>query len=136
MEVLLQQNKMIIAIRIRGMVGIRKDVEGALNILRLRKKYSCVLVDEKDKSRIGMLNKVKDCISYGEISEETRKELILKRGRLQGDKHVKDANDKNIKPFFRLHPPIGGFKKSTKLLYPKGVLGKNEKINELLRRML
>jgi len=35
-----------------------------------------------------------------------------------------------------LQPPRGGFKKSTKSLYPRGVLGENKGINDLVRRML
>lgn len=125
----------IAVIRIRGLVEVRKDLERTLDILRLRKKYSCVLVENK-KDVLGMLEKVKHLIAYGEIDEDTKKELILKRGRLSGDKPVKSINDKDMKPFFRLHPPIGGFKKSTKKLFPHGVLGENKKINELIRRML
>ncbi len=126
---------MIAVIRIRGFPGVKRDIETTLDLLRLRKKYSCVLVENK-KDIIGKLEKVKSCVAYGEINEEIRKELILKRGRLYGDKPVKSINDKDIKPFFRLHPPIGGFKKSTKLLYPQGVLGENKKIDDLIRRML
>jgi len=45
--------------------------------------------------------------------------------------------EKNIKPFFRLNPPRGGFKKSTKKMFPNGILGNNkEKINEFIITML
>ena len=37
---------------------------------------------------------------------------------------------------YHLHPPIGGFKKSSKVAAPKGILGKNEDITKLVGRML
>jgi len=43
--------------------------------------------------------------------------------------------DGELKPFFRLHPPRGGLKNS-KEPFPKGVLGYNKEINELVERML
>lgn len=138
---------MIIAIRIRGLVNIRKDYKQAMNVLRLRRKYCAILISKKTEH---VLDKIKDYIMYGEIDKEVLKELITKRGRMPGEKPVKvddkfieeliaektTLKSKNIKPFFRLHPPIGGFKKPTKRQFPKGVLGKNPKINEILRKML
>jgi len=38
--------------------------------------------------------------------------------------------------FCRLCPPKGGFKKTTKMAAPKGVLGKNEDIAKLLEKMI
>jgi|TARA_Y100000310_G_scaffold288687_1_gene314573 large subunit ribosomal protein L30 len=117
---------MICIIRIRGRVGLKKEVNETLNRLRLRKKYTCVIL-EGNKVQLGMIKKVKDFVAFGEISEETHKKLIEKRGK-------KDEEDK-LKPFFRLHPPRKGI--NSKLHFPKGVLGDNkEKINDLVERML
>jgi len=117
---------MICIIRIKGQVGITKETTDTLYRLRLRKKYACVLL-EPTKVNLGMINRVKDFVAFGEISEEMKKELIQKRGK-------KDVDGK-LKPFFRLHPPRKGIK--SKVHYPKGVLGNNkEKINELVKRML
>lgn len=111
---------MIVVIRIKGLVKIDKDKQETLFRLRLRRKYSCVLINEDDKVRLGMLKDVQDFVSYGEIDKDTLE--LLKKERDRG------------KEFFRLHPPRGGIK--AKLPYPKGVLGHNKKINELIRRML
>jgi len=138
---------MICAIRISGRVGVAPDRVAVLNNIRLRKKFACVLFKEKDK---GILKIVQDKISYGEIDNETLRLLISKRARKPGNKPItesadviikkleegKNLEDLGIKPFFSLQPPRGGFKKSTKLLYPKGVLGENKNINDLVRRML
>lgn len=115
---------MILAIRIKGMTDIKKDIAETLHRLKLRRKLVCVLIDENDKIRMGMLNKVKQYVAFGVVSDEVIKQLCEKRGK-----------DKE-KGFYRLHPPIGGFKKSTKVMVPKGVLGKHEDISKLLLRML
>ncbi|MBL7059168.1 uL30 family ribosomal protein [Candidatus Pacearchaeota archaeon] len=117
---------MICVIRIKGQVGIKKEITDTLYRLRIRKKYACVLL-EPTAVNLGMIKKVKDFVAYGEISEDLKKELIQKRG-------IKDVDGK-LKPFFRLHPPRGGIK--SKVHYPKGVLGNHKKkLNELLQRML
>ena len=143
---------MIAVIRIAGMVGLNVKVEATLQRLRLGRKYSCVLLNLNSETK-GMLQKARACIAYGEISKETLKLLILKRGRLPGNKPVdakkisdavigeifagkKNIADLGLKPFFRLHPPLHGFKKGTNQFYPKGVLGGNKGINELIGRML
>ena len=69
-----------------------------------------------------------DYVVYGEIDDKLIKEIETKRGK-------KDADGK-LKPYFRLHPPIKGFRKSTKTSYPRGILGKNKEIAKLIVRML
>lgn len=139
---------MIIAIRIRGMVDINEDVKATLDKLRLRRKYACVILDDKNPVIAGMVKKVRSFIAYGEIDKETLKLLVEKRGqaidkkkKIDVDKVVEtilkqgNLNDLEIKPFFRLHPPRGGI--NSKQHYPKGVLGNHkEKINDLIKRML
>jgi large subunit ribosomal protein L30 len=146
--------KKIVAIRIRGTVNIPRGINDTLYILKLRKKFTCVLLDS-NKETEGMLKKVKDYVAFGEIDQETLKQLLLKRGKKQGDKNLEIAGktieefttkflegktgleDLKIKPFFRLNPPRGGFKGSIKKPWPKGVLGYyGIKINELVKRML
>tara|TARA_Y100000034_G_C6757337_1_gene337044 strand:- start:222 stop:575 length:354 start_codon:yes stop_codon:yes gene_type:complete len=117
---------MLAVIRIRGQVGLKKEIAETLYRLKLRKKLVCVLIDEKDKVKMGMVEKVKDFVAYGDVDDKMIKELNTKRGK-----------DKE-KGFYRLHPPIGGFKKSTKLsaVSGRGILGKHEDISKLLGRML
>ncbi len=138
---------MICIIRIRGEVGLNRDVVETLNRLRIRKKYSCVVFEPTDV-QLGMLKKVKNFVAWGEINDETLEKLIEGRGKLidkakkfdvkkivEGIKARKKYSELNLTPFFRLHPPRGGIK--TKLHFPKGVLGNHkDKINELVERML
>ena len=141
---------MIAIIRIKGLVDISKNIEATLERLRLKRKYSCVIVRENPEI-LGMLKKVENFVAYGKIDSRLLEELVEKRGKLVekkkktdkkkaaeeflSSKTEKKLQDFNIKPFFRLHPPRGGIK--SKLHYPKGVLGNHhDKISELIRRML
>ena len=117
---------MIAVIRIRGQVGLNKEVKETLHRLRLRKKYVCVAFDKPTEAQLGMIKNLRNFISYGEISEDTYKQLVEKRG--------KKDTEGNLKPFFRLHPPRGGA--NTKFHAPKGILGENKEMDKLLLRML
>lgn len=138
---------MICIIRIRGRVGLKKEINETLNRLRLRRKYTCVVL-EGNKVQLGMIKKIKDFIAFGEIDDKTFGNLVEKRGQLIDKKNKVDFKkavkelekgkkyeELNLKPFFRLHPPRKGIK--SKLHFPKGVLGDNKnKINDLVERML
>lgn len=153
-------NNKIAIILIRGMIGIHPDVKKTLELFRLHQKHACVVVEDNSVSR-GMLQKVKDYVTYGEVDEEFFKEMIDKRGEIIGKKKAievkldskKVANEYfsgklklrdfeakyQLKPFFRLHPPIGGFeRKGIKMPYTKGgVLGNRaDKIKVLISKML
>jgi large subunit ribosomal protein L30 len=139
---------MKVLIRLRGRVGLRKGIIDTLKFLRLNRKMNCVLLENTPTLK-GMLQKVKDIITWGDIDDETLRLLIQKRGRKLGDKRleekevekvfndIKQGKKLKIKPVFRLSPPSKGFKKSIKQHYPKGELGyRGDKINELLKRMI
>jgi large subunit ribosomal protein L30 len=119
---------MIAIIRIKGEVGLRKEIKETLDRLRLGRKYACVVIENPEPSQLGMLKKVKDFVAFGEIDEDTYKELVEKRGKKVEGK---------LKPFFRLHPPRKGIESKKHFGVGKGVLGDNgKKINDLIRRML
>ncbi|MEK6878740.1 MAG: uL30 family ribosomal protein [Nanoarchaeota archaeon] len=140
---------MIAIIRIHGDVDINRDIRETFNRLRLRKKYTCVILEENDLNK-GMIHKVKNFIAYGKINKEVIEKLIVERGRLIDKKKKTDLNivsaefqqgkklkDLNVKPFFRLHPPRGGIDSKIHFGKKKGVLGDNkEEINKLIERML
>ncbi|MBR9701554.1 hypothetical protein GOV13_01390 [Candidatus Pacearchaeota archaeon] len=119
----------IAIIRIKGQVGLRKDIVETLHRLRIRRKYACVVLDKPSKEQLGMIKKVKDFVAYGEISEDVYKKLVGARGQ-------KDAKGK-LKPFFRLHPPRKGIESKKHFGVGKGVLGNHkDQISKLIGRML
>lgn len=142
---------MIVIIRITGLIGMKQNAEETLNRLKLRKKYSCVVINEKPEI-MGMLEKIRNFAAFGKIDEKMLAEIIKARGKKIGDAKAKisDADAQKIakeimagkemeklglKPWFSLHPARGGI--NTKKHYPRGVLGNHgDKINELIERML
>lgn len=139
----------IAVIRLRGEVNLNTKVKDTLDLLRLYRKNFCVVV-ENNPSMLGMIKKVKDFITYGEINEETYKILVEKRGeehkgrekdskgKIEYNKFI-SVDGKKIKPFFRLNSPKGGFeRKGIKVGFnAKGALGyRGDKINDLIKRMI
>ena len=139
----------IAVIRVRGQIGIKKPIDDTLKMLRLYRKNYCI-VAEGSEANIGMIKKVKDYATYGEIDDETYKLLVEKRGeefkgREQDSKGIikykkfVEVGNKKIKPFFRLSPPRKGFeRKGLKYSYQNGgALGyRGKDINDLIKRML
>jgi large subunit ribosomal protein L30 len=114
-------------IRIRNITKSSFAVRDTLDMLKIQKKFTCVVV-ENTPSMLGMLNKVKDYVTYGEIDPETL--ALLEQKRANKDKSRKD---------FHLSPPRGGFeRKGIKHQYEQGgALGYRRKdINELIKRMV
>jgi len=117
---------MIAIIRIRGQVNIRKQITETLKRLGLKTKYSCLVLEKPKQEELGMIEKVKDFIAFGEINNETYKKLVEARGKYS-----------KSKIHFRLHPPRGGIESKKHFGVGKGVLGNHGKdMNKLLERML
>ena len=141
---------MFAVIRVRGSVGVKKDKKDTLQMLRLKRINHCIIIS-KDSDTIGMVKKVKDYVTWGEINDKNLEKLVVKRGRKMGNHRLKEEEakriaslilkdksikGKEIKPVFRLSPPSKGYR-STKLAFPKGDLGyRGEKINDLLEKMM
>lgn len=139
---------MLVAIRISGMVDVNADVAETMDRLRLRRKYSAVLLPNT-KENLNLLRHVRNHVAYGPIAKNTLAKLISARGqpmkkgeKVDGEKisaqlDKESLQDLGLKPFFRLHPPRGGIESKKHAGVGKGVLGDNkEKINELVERML
>ncbi len=150
---------LFLVIRLRGRIGIHPDVMETMKRLNMPTKHSAVLILDTPSNK-GMLNKITDYVTWGEVTEESLEALLMKRGRMAGDARItEDALKKEnlgtpkelakrtmddgrvpacIKATFRLTPPSGGFKKSIKRhVRSGGELGYRGKgINELLPKMI
>ena len=143
-------------IRLRGKVTRSAQVADTLRMLRLTRQNHCVIVPETPSYR-GMVRKVKDFITWGEVTPEVVAKLLLKRGGLtdavvkensrfksvwdfsqalaKGDATVADV--KGLRPVLRLHPPKGGFIAIKRPFRDRGDLGyRGAEINGLLERMI
>ena len=112
----------ILVLRIAGQaMNSAKDNE-TLKRLKMNKKFTAILVEDSDAIRMGMDKAVGHMVAYGTVDDAFVKELESKRPGKEG--------------VHFLHPPRGGFKKSSRLPTPKGILGKHEDIVKLVGRML
>ncbi|NPA85287.1 MAG: 50S ribosomal protein L30 [Crenarchaeota archaeon] len=156
--------KHYLIIRIKGEPDAHPDVRKTLENLRLLRRYAAVIYPADLPGLEGMLRKAQAWITWGEVNKDTLAKLLKERGRAPGDKRLTEEYIKEkfgvssfeelaekilsgeivlhkqeaIKPFFRLHPPRGGFRKSIKKPYgSEGEAGyRGEAINELVIRML
>ena len=69
---------MIIVIRISGLVEVPKKIQETLFRMRLRRKYSAVLIKPTFQN-LAMLKKIRNFIAYGDISKEMLSALLEKR---------------------------------------------------------
>lgn len=149
-------------VRVRGVINISQENKDTLNMLRLTRNCHATLIDDRS-SYAGMLHKVQNYVTWGEISKENVALLLKKRGTLVGDKKFTDEYAQelgykslddlaeamfkveveysrlpNVKPVFRLRPPKKGFKGKVKRSYTAGgVTGyRGEAINNLIKRMV
>lgn len=157
---------LVVAIRVRGTVDVDPDVAYTLHLLRLRRRFTASLYHSSQPGILGMLKTVENWIAWGEIDKGALVELLRRRGEVVGGKRLTDEwvreklglngieelADKllsgglyfnklkayGLKPFFRLHPPKGGFKGSIKRRYGDGgVLGYwGSDINKLILSMV
>ncbi|BCS90902.1 MAG: 50S ribosomal protein L30 [Candidatus Micrarchaeota archaeon] len=131
----MSNNEIIVAIRIRGRVGVRSDVKETLNRLRLKRLYTVTLI-KPDKSYEGMLKKCKDYIVYGRIDERLLKKL-LKKFEISDKEDIDKLLSDRAKVTFRCRPPSKGLPGSKRPGRADSILGySDEKVNELLSRML
>jgi len=155
------ERRCLLAIRIRGGVNAPVRVEDTLRMLRMERNNTATFLDDRPEY-LGMLQKAKDWITWGEPTLETIRLLLEKRGEVPGGGRIdaemlktlgyKDLDAlaaalhacqvefnklDGVKPFFRLHPPSKGFKRTVKRPYRAGgELGyRGDAINELARRM-
>jgi large subunit ribosomal protein L30 len=152
---------LFLVVNLHGKINSSAPVRKALQELKVERKFTATVVPD-DASTAGMLGLCKEYVAWSAVDSELLTELLEKRGmasesrRLSGEalaklgfkKHrdlaekllkenARLSSIKGIRPFFRLSPPKGGFKSSMRRQYTeKGVLGKNPKLPEIVRRML
>ena len=153
----------IAVIRIRGTMNVNKEIKDTLNMLRLFNKHYCIIINNSP-NYVGMLKKVKDYVTWGEINKETFLALLKERGRLPCNKRITEdyLKDKNkltfeqfaeeffnnkkslidvpgLKLFFKLKSPVKGFERGgiKKPFSLGGALGyRKDRINDLIMRMI
>ena len=146
---------MILAIiRVRGVWGIKPKIRETLRKLNLTRANHATLVPDSPYYK-GMLKVCKDYVAYGQVSKDTAKKLLLKKGEIKRNLKLNDVKDKvkdidkfidlldkgktslrkfGVRPVLRLKPPRHGYK-SVKKTYPYGALGNWGQLDSLIKRM-
>jgi large subunit ribosomal protein L30 len=153
-----------LVVRMRGTVNVPYWAITTLKNLNLDKKFSATLVPETS-NYLGMLMKINQWVAWSKADSEIVKTLIEKRGKKRNLKSVsimkkgsentdeykgieelvdvvvndkiKFSDQNNIKPWFSLNPPKGGFKKNTKKQFSDGgILGNNKELLEIVKKMV
>lgn len=149
-------------LRLRGKGDLRWQVKDTLRMLHLTRQNHCSIVPDDGTFR-GMLQVVKDYVTWGEVEPEVLAKLLLRRGRQVGDKPIDDAfvkghsqyksiwdlsqaiakgdatlrDVRELRPVVRLPPPRKGYRGIKRGFHDGGDLGyRGKAINELLQRML
>ena len=151
-----------LVVRMRGTVNVPYWALTTLGNLYLKKKFSATLVPETT-NYLGMLRKINQWVAWSRADSDIIKILIEKRGKkknptleskdenksksdhegidelvevIVNDK-IKFSDQNNIKPWFSLSPPQGGFKRNTKKQFSDGgILGNNKELLEIVKRMV
>jgi len=141
---MVEKNKLLAVIRVRGRVKVRASIAETLTRLRLRRVNNLVLINSKNASYLGMVQNCKDFVTFGEIDEASLSRLFSAKGVIASKEAIsslvsgeKTANELKIEMPLRMHPPRHGYEGIKKDYKSGGSLGyRSAEINKLILRML
>lgn len=152
---------LLLVLNLRGKIDSTGPVRKALTELKVERRFSATVVTD-DGPTMGMLKACKDYVAWAPVDPKLLANLLKARGMVSetrrldqealkslgfkkyeefADKIMKDGQRLSahggLRPFFRLSPPKGGFKLSSRRqASEKGILGNNPKLAELVGRMV
>jgi large subunit ribosomal protein L30 len=151
----------LLVVNLRGMVNTRAPVRTTLDQMRIGRRFNATIVPD-DKVHRGMLHLSKEHVAWCKLDAATAEKLLKARSEKSSGKRTPESEIKTeeygsigeiasalasgklklrsietIRPFFRLSPPRGGFKRSSVRQFSAGgVLGPNSELPKLLEKML
>ena len=152
----------IAIVRVRGHAKIQHGAVRTMDMMKLTRPNHCVVLPQTETTK-GMLQVVKDFVTWGEIGHELLARMLFQRGEVIGggrltDAYVKDnskytsilslakavdkgeaklSDVKGLKPVLRLPPPRQGYESIKKSYVDRGSLGyRGANIEKLIDRML
>ncbi len=151
----------LVVIRIRGSVNVNRTIAATLDMLGLKRVNHSVIIDDRPSYR-GMLQKVKDYITWGSVDKDDVALILKNRGRVVGGDRITDEYVKansafksiadfaaafadfkaelsdltGLKTLFRLHPPRKGHSGIKRAYTVGGALGnRGGEIKALIYKM-
>lgn len=152
---------LILVVNVHGAINSSAPVRKALGELKVLRRFSASVVSD-DVSTVGTLKRCKEFVAWAPVDSELLGALLKKRGMVTTTKELDSASLKKmgfkkheelaekmvkenlrlsavegVRPFFRLAPPRGGFKRSMRRQAMEGgVLGSNPKLPDIVKRMI
>jgi len=150
----------LLVVNLRGLVNTRAPVRTTLEQLKVGRRFNATIVPDDNVYR-GMLNLAKEHVAWCRLDAEIAEKLLKSRSEKSTGTRVSEAelgkdhssfaaiakglengslklnSIEEIRPFFRLSPPRGGFKRSIRRQYRDGgILGPNEDLSKIVEKML
>jgi large subunit ribosomal protein L30 len=150
----------LLVVNLRGLVNTRAPVRTTLDQMKVGKRFNATIVPDDNVHR-GMLNLAKEHVAWCKLDVDIAEKLLkmrseksngnrvsesdlgkdhssfgdIARGLETGSLKLKSVTE--IRPFFRLSPPRGGFKRSIRRQYRDGgILGPNDELPRIVEKML
>ncbi len=139
----------LLVVNLRGLVNTRAPVRTTLDQLKVGRRFNATIVPN-DAVHLGMLNLAKEHVAWCQLNAEIAEKILKARSeKSTGNKVAESEVSKEhgsfhdiafelesgkiklnsiteIRPFFRLSPPKGGFKR----IHPKTVQGRRDSGSE------
>lgn len=150
----------LLVVNLRGLVNTRAPIRTTLNQLKVAKRFNATIVPNDDV-HAGMLNLAKEHLAWCQLNADLAEKLLKSRSERSSGNRVLESEIakehgsfheiasglengtiklsaiEEMRPFFRLSPPRGGFKRSIRRQYlDGGILGPNKELQSLVERML
>jgi len=150
----------LLVVNLRGLVNTRAPVRTTLDQLKVGRRFNATIVPDDNVHR-GMLNLAKEHVAWCRLDAEIAEKLLRMRSEKSTGARVSEAelgtdhssfveiakglesgslrlnSIEKIRPFFRLSPPRGGFKRSIRRQHRDGgILGPNEDLPKIVEKML
>lgn len=146
-------------VNLRGIVNTRTPVRTTLEQLSIVRRFNATIVPDDSVYR-GMLRLSKEHVAWCKLTSDLAEKLLKTRSEKSTGKKFPEQELKGypsfsdlanglvsgkaklsglegMRPFFRLNPPKGGFRQSTRRQHAAGgVLGHNEDLPKIVERML
>jgi len=147
-------------VNLRGLVNTRAPVRTMLDQMKVGRRFNATIVPN-DEVHLGMLNLAKEHLAWCELNLGIAEKLLNARAEISSGTRVSESqivkdhgsfhdiasklesgeiklsSINEIRPFFRLSPPRGGFKRSIRRQFRDGgILGPNEDLASLVEKML
>ncbi|GCC11384.1 50S ribosomal protein L30P [archaeon] len=153
--------KRLAVVKVRGSIDVKGTIRDTFKMLNIIKVNNCTFIDNR-LTYMGMLQKVKDYVTWGEVSAEDVEFILKHRGELEGGHRITDGYIKEntsfeniadfardfaefkaeisdipgLKKVFRLHPPRKGHRGIKRSFKEGGSLGyRGNDIKKLLNKM-